>query len=523
MSSDQEQSGVSLSPVDAHSSECAAELGCASGCWLGCWENVTAPACATACATGDAAWLLALVLLLPHLGRLTVEYVIADQYRKKGTKASRVSPRQAKKRKRSGRYAEVQPAAGPGLTMAMLVTSEPWPWSEAARTSRLPFAGAWATARLLCWHIAQPVAVFVAFQASAPQLPIVQWWLGACIVVREALHLALLLVVLWHNRAALLVDVVGSVNSADTTSEEAPEFVSGTAFLALYVAAPEMFLALAWSRPLKDERNGNVVLALSVLCNLGGAAALAHGIASGSLPPPALATLMAMSVMGGVLGILVLKETSSDDSDSDDSDSDDSDSDDSDDSDSDDTSSDSDDSDSSSNSTGSSSDDDDDDTYAEVNRRARAKGFEPKDCGGGGGCFFKSIATSKWGDKTQHKKLRRMVVEELRRNEGKRYSPDGFPAPEEAYLKEMSKDDTYINGQLEIMGTCNVLGVDIGVIGRTAQHDKLGTKCFTPTKGRASRTVVVLHYDTEDPHYRLGKPKAKPQSHKIVDDSAASW
>jgi hypothetical protein len=68
-----------------------------------------------------------------------------------------------------------------------------------------------------------------------------------------------------------------------------------------------------------------------------------------------------------------------------------------------------------------------------------------------------------------------------------------------------------------------VLDINIGVIGRTAQHDKLDAKCFKPTKGRASRTAVVLHYDTEDPHYRLGKPKAKPQSHKIVDDSAASW
>ena len=69
----------------------------------------------------------------------------------------------------------------------------------------------------------------------------------------------------------------------------------------------------------------------------------------------------------------------------------------------------------------------------------------------------------------------------------------------------------------------NVLGIDIGVIGRTAQHDKLGTKCFKPTKGRASRTAVVLHYNTDDLHYRLGKPKAKPKSHKIIDDSAASW
>ena len=146
------------------------------------------------------------------------------------------------------------------------------------------------------------------------------------------------------------------------------------------------------------------------------------------------------------------------------------------------------------NSTGSSSDDDDDDTYAEVNRKARAKGFEPKDCGGGGGCFFKSIATSEWGDKTQHKKLRRMVVEELRRNEGNRYSPNGFPAPGEADLKEISKTDTHIEGQMEMLGTCNVLGINIGVIGRTAQHDKLGTKCFKPTKGRASRTAVVLHY-----------------------------
>eukprot|EP01043_Picozoa_sp_COSAG02_P046743 COSAG02_NODE_4403_length_5401_cov_69.946247_3_plen_69_part_00 len=55
-------------------------------------------------------------------------------------------------------------------------------------------------------------------------------------------------------------------------------------------------------------------------------------------------------------------------------------------------------------------------------------------------------------------------------------------------------------------------GINIAVIGRTAQHDKLDAKCFKPTKGRASRTAVALHYDTEDPHYRLGKPKAKLKS-----------
>ena len=94
-------------------------------------------------------------------------------------------------------YEEVEPAA-PGLTMATLIGDEGAPdWDDAAEHASS--AAAQAAGRLLCWHVAQPFAFIVAFLASAPQLTGLQWWLGAAVGAREALHLCSLLGALLTN------------------------------------------------------------------------------------------------------------------------------------------------------------------------------------------------------------------------------------------------------------------------------------------------------------------------------------
>ena len=99
--------------------------------------------------------------------------------------------------------------------------------------------------------------------------------------MREAVYLLSVLACTWVNPAFLLVDVGASVRDTEAASVEC-----GYSFLALYVLAPEKFVAMAlfdhrglgpdlWKDPIYG-------LALLDLCGLG---ALGAGLGSGSLPP----------------------------------------------------------------------------------------------------------------------------------------------------------------------------------------------------------------------------------------------
>ena len=158
-----------------------------------------------------------------------------------------------------------------GLTMAKLL-ADGTGWAAAAENAS--FAPAQCAARLLLWYLAQPLSVFVVFQASAPQLTCVQWWLGACICFREVLHLVSLVLAGLTKPAFLLLDVPASVRQERSNDEEIPGFTTGRTILALHTISPEMFLALVWSQPAA-KRAGCSVMLLGFLFNLGGAAALA--------------------------------------------------------------------------------------------------------------------------------------------------------------------------------------------------------------------------------------------------------
>jgi hypothetical protein len=162
-----------------------------------------------------------------------------------------------------------------------------------------------------------------------------------------------------------------------------------------------------------------------------------------------------------------------------------------------------------------SSDSESDEIYETVDRRTFAKGYAPKDCGAEGSCFYQSAATfashartGKYDLRDAKKEgktgpLRNKVVDKISRNK------DWTPFLERP-LTEMRRTDTFVDGEPEIIATCQVLDINLDIIGIDAAHDKTGqygpSKNGKPQAGKGK--AVLLHYDApgENAHYVLGVP-----------------
>jgi hypothetical protein len=75
----------------------------------------------------------------------------------------------------------------------------------------------------------------------------------------------------------------------------------------------------------------------------------------------------------------------------------------------------------------------------------------------------------------------------------------------------MRKPEEYIQGELEISATCQVLGINIKIIGKSSDiaFSSSGSR-QRPGQKMTGKTAVLLHYDTSDPqqaHYVLGVKK----------------
>ena len=154
-----------------------------------------------------------------------------------------------------------------------------------------------ALARLVLCHATQPAAYAAAFGCAVGNLTPLLVWLGAAVLLREALNLLCVLACLQANPAFLLLSVGASVH--DTASDDLP---CGGSFLALYVLAPEkiVFSALFLAGGL--FRQG-----LWRLCMLGSAAldvcaicALVLGLRAAELPL-SLGLSFAATTLGGLL------------------------------------------------------------------------------------------------------------------------------------------------------------------------------------------------------------------------------
>jgi hypothetical protein len=162
--------------------------------------------------------------------------------------------------------------------------------------------GQWlrGAARLLFWHTLQPILYFVVFAICSSDLDRLQFTLGAMVGGREGLYLLCTILCVLCNPAFLVVDVQASIADEKATSI-APEWEYGPSFLALYVLAPEKFVAFALfgKQGFNVRWLGNLIVVVSIILDLCAVGALGAGLGSDVLPLP-LAIGYIVSALGGL-------------------------------------------------------------------------------------------------------------------------------------------------------------------------------------------------------------------------------
>eukprot|EP01045_Picozoa_sp_COSAG04_P028832 COSAG04_NODE_4580_length_2005_cov_2.719307_1_plen_386_part_00 len=284
---------------------------CSRQCVQHCWSEVTSAPCMKDCVSCRGFWLL-LAVAIPYGGRLVVDFLLGEVKKRCGKRLACCQPkgRDGEGIDGAALLDEQATAAGEGFTMKKLQDddSSSWAddsssWADAVEANGLsPFGALWrGAARFLLWHVAQPAGYFAVYgcAVSAGEVDGLQTWLGGFVAAREALYLLTVLVCVVVNPAFLLVDVGASVHDTSGENEQ-----RGYGFLALYVLAPEKFVALAADRG--DESNLFLCALLGgALLDLCGVAALGAGLGAGSLPP-ALAVGYSVTALAAVCFIGIL-------------------------------------------------------------------------------------------------------------------------------------------------------------------------------------------------------------------------
>lgn len=276
---------------------------CSRQCVQHCWSEVTSAPCIRDCVSCHGLWLL-LGVLVPYLGRLVVDFLLGEVKKRCGERFACCRPKgRGEERQRAPDDSRRgQPLLGTeeqvqGFTMDNL-TGANSSWAAAVEANGLSPFGATVrgAGRFLLWHVAQPAGYFAVYgcAVSAGELDDTQLGLGFAVAWREALYLLTVLACVVVNPAFLLVDVGASVR--DTGGGD--PLYRGYSFLAIYVLAPEMFVAFA----LSGQRGLSAVV-VSIMLDGCGMAALGAGLRAGGLPPAlavgyCVTTLAALAFIG---------------------------------------------------------------------------------------------------------------------------------------------------------------------------------------------------------------------------------
>jgi hypothetical protein len=115
--------------------------------------------------------------------------------------------------------------------------------------------------------------------------------------------------------------------------------------------------------------------------------------------------------------------------------------------------------------------------------------------GGDGNCFFRALAKQVYFDEQEHGRARQETIQYMRdrREEFEQYVPEDF----DSYVNRMSREGTYIEGQVEIKAAANAFNVRIKVYGRSREHDRTFAPLIIDS---ATRDVYMAHYQTGE-HY----------------------
>ena len=140
------------------------------------------------------------------------------------------------------------------------------------------FAAAVLALMRLLRQLGYPAAIWFVLVSNRDAMPVLVF---ALLSVRQGLHILIVLLCVCANPAFLLVDVGASMQD----EAGGHPWTSGYSFLAMYVVAPEKFVALA----LFEKGGLNILdgeaLRCCALLDLCWLAALGAGLSAGNLPP----------------------------------------------------------------------------------------------------------------------------------------------------------------------------------------------------------------------------------------------
>jgi Ca2+-binding EF-hand superfamily protein len=122
-------------------------------------------------------------------------------------------------------------------------------------------------------------------------------------------------------------------------------------------------------------------------------------------------------------------------------------------------------------------------------------GWQAVNVGGDGNCFFRALAKQVYLDEQEHRRARQETIQYMRdrREDFEQYVPKDF----DSYVDLMSREGTYIEGQVEIKAAANAFNVCIKVYGRSREHDTTFAPLIINSE---TRDVYMAHYQAAQ-HY----------------------
>jgi hypothetical protein len=137
------------------------------------------------------------------------------------------------------------------------------------------------------------------------------------------------------------------------------------------------------------------------------------------------------------------------------------------------------------------------DEDTELRRRLaafQADGWRQVDVVGDGNCFFRALAKQVNGDEQLHGRARQETIRYMREH---REEFEHLVEDFDSYVDHMSREGTFVEGELEIRAAANAFNVCIKVFGRSRNHDKT----FAPLeRDSETRDVYMAHYQAAQ-HY----------------------
>ena len=144
------------------------------------------------------------------------------------------------------------------------------------------------------------------------------------------------------------------------------------------------------------------------------------------------------------------------------------------------------------------------DEDTELSRRLdalQADGWQAVDVDGDGNCFFRALAKLVYWDEQdeqeqEHGRARQETIRYMREHR-EEFDPFVHDVDFDSYVDRMSREGTYVEGEIELMAAANTFNVRIRVYGRSEDHDRT----FAPLISNDETRDVCMAHDQARLHY----------------------